>query len=223
MTRNGSCLTAMRAKGVSSSTEPNWVIRVLDASLDDIRSIGSRTRKRSPNVRNRLSKKQRGRCIYCSNKLDPHGRSFAIDHITPLSAGGGNEEDNLQALCRKCNEWKSDHTDKEFRQRISEGRRKLGKTSQRLSRQLLDEIMRATDRHENVKQRRTNRLRWRLIAVLWLVWIFLGGAAGIVLQWDNLPLSVGPLWGVLCGLYVAFGLALLWRARRRGFLKFGGK
>ena len=28
---------------------------------------------------------------------------FEIDHITPNAAGGGIELDNLQVLCRKCN------------------------------------------------------------------------------------------------------------------------
>lgn len=34
-------------------------------------------------------------------------RSDEVDHITPLSQGGGNERSNLQALCKPCHDAKS--------------------------------------------------------------------------------------------------------------------
>jgi 5-methylcytosine-specific restriction endonuclease McrA len=37
-------------------------------------------------------------------------RSFHIDHILPLSRGGSNWPDNLQALCKSCNSQKKDKT-----------------------------------------------------------------------------------------------------------------
>ena len=30
------------------------------------------------------------------------GQATELDHIKPVSAGGGNEEDNLRAVCRSC-------------------------------------------------------------------------------------------------------------------------
>ena len=44
-----------------------------------------------------------GRCRVCSS-----ARNLEVDHIVPLSKGGGCEEINLQTLCRRCNrrKWK---------------------------------------------------------------------------------------------------------------------
>ncbi len=39
-----------------------------------------------------------GRCRRCGS-----ARQLEVDHIIPLSRGGGSEEDNLQTLCRRCN------------------------------------------------------------------------------------------------------------------------
>ena len=52
-----------------------------------------------------------GRCSYCGIKCQIlHGpRQGTIDHIVPRSRGGGNEFENLQLLCRSCNEWKGSH------------------------------------------------------------------------------------------------------------------
>lgn len=52
-----------------------------------------------------LLSSQRGLCAVCRSKL---GDMFDVDHITPKSAGGGNEVTNLQLLCRPCNLAKSD-------------------------------------------------------------------------------------------------------------------
>ena len=41
------------------------------------------------------------RCVYCS--ADLRTEPLAIDHKVPVSAGGTNDVDNLQATCRTCN------------------------------------------------------------------------------------------------------------------------
>ena len=43
-----------------------------------------------------------GRCRRCGS-----ARNLEVDHIVPLSRGGGSEEDNLQAMCRRCNRRKA--------------------------------------------------------------------------------------------------------------------
>lgn len=38
------------------------------------------------------------RCVYCESI-----ERLTIDHIIPVTRGGGNDPENLQTLCRKCN------------------------------------------------------------------------------------------------------------------------
>lgn len=50
------------------------------------------------------------RCGYCGTREGPH----EIDHMTPLSRGGSNHDDNLVLACRKCNRSKGTRTAEEF-------------------------------------------------------------------------------------------------------------
>jgi Zn finger protein HypA/HybF involved in hydrogenase expression len=50
--------------------------------------------------RKELLNKVNYKCQECSKPIDLG--EFEIDHIRPLSNGGGNDESNLQALCKKC-------------------------------------------------------------------------------------------------------------------------
>lgn len=40
-------------------------------------------------------------CVWCEARENLH-----LDHIIPLSVGGTNDDDNYQALCRSCNQFK---------------------------------------------------------------------------------------------------------------------
>jgi 5-methylcytosine-specific restriction endonuclease McrA len=42
---------------------------------------------------------QNGKCVYCHKDLT----SYHVDHIYPISAGGLNEDGNVQLLCPRCN------------------------------------------------------------------------------------------------------------------------
>lgn len=53
---------------------------------------------------------QHGRCAYCACHLD----AYHIDHKTPISRGGGNEIENLQLTCGRCNMRKGAMTHEEF-------------------------------------------------------------------------------------------------------------
>jgi 5-methylcytosine-specific restriction endonuclease McrA len=55
--------------------------------------------------RERIWEKQGKKCSCCGVKLSVG--SFEIDHIVPLSRQGSNDESNLQALCRKCHQTKT--------------------------------------------------------------------------------------------------------------------
>lgn len=47
---------------------------------------------------------QNGRCVYCRSDLTKTDRH--VDHIMPLALGGSNGPENLQYLCRPCNQSK---------------------------------------------------------------------------------------------------------------------
>ena len=51
-----------------------------------------------------VASRQKWRCKKCKQLLD---FTYEIDHIVPLYKGGGNELDNLRALCRNCHGRKS--------------------------------------------------------------------------------------------------------------------
>jgi 5-methylcytosine-specific restriction endonuclease McrA len=44
-----------------------------------------------------------GRCLRCGTR-----ERISVDHVVPLSLGGGNSIDNIQPLCEMCNSLKSD-------------------------------------------------------------------------------------------------------------------
>lgn len=47
---------------------------------------------------------QKGKCASCTIKLIKSGKNvFHVDHIMPLTKGGGDGPDNLQLLCPGCN------------------------------------------------------------------------------------------------------------------------
>lgn len=55
---------------------------------------------------------QSWRCVYCSCDLNDSGHH--VDHIIPLSKGGGNGIENIQCLCPSCNLRKSDRLPEEW-------------------------------------------------------------------------------------------------------------
>jgi 5-methylcytosine-specific restriction protein A len=60
-------------------------------------------RRRTPEEREAIAASQEGLCAMCSEKLE----RFELDHIRPLSDGGSDEANNLQALCLTCHAQKS--------------------------------------------------------------------------------------------------------------------
>jgi hypothetical protein len=50
------------------------------------------------------------KCEYCRTSSRVTGIPLVIDHVIPISAGGGNERENLAAACYRCNEFKGAKT-----------------------------------------------------------------------------------------------------------------
>jgi hypothetical protein len=58
-----------------------------------------RMRAISPAMRRRVTRRDKGMCRYCGTAAGP----FEIDHVLPVSLGGGNALRNLVLACDSCN------------------------------------------------------------------------------------------------------------------------
>lgn len=52
----------------------------------------------NPSVRKRIFKRDGHRCLHCGKT-----ERLSVDHVVAVYNGGGNEDENLQTLCRSCN------------------------------------------------------------------------------------------------------------------------
>ncbi|MDE2118263.1 MAG: HNH endonuclease [Betaproteobacteria bacterium] len=54
-------------------------------------------------------KRDNYRCVKCgASPSNNHKVELEVDHIIPVAKGGGNALENLQILCRDCNQGKKD-------------------------------------------------------------------------------------------------------------------
>jgi hypothetical protein len=60
-----------------------------------------KARRISSSKRLKVFERDEWRCRFCGAQND-----LVIDHIFPVSKGGGNQIENLQTLCKNCNELK---------------------------------------------------------------------------------------------------------------------
>ena len=60
--------------------------------------IATKRRSISPQKRQRVYERDAYRCVTCGGY-----ERLTLDHIIPVSRGGGNEESNLQTMCLACN------------------------------------------------------------------------------------------------------------------------
>ena len=66
--------------------------------------------------RRHVFNKQNGKCSMCGQKLSY--LKFTIDHIVPVSKGGKNTLENMEAMCDTCNRMKADMLKQDFLQHI---------------------------------------------------------------------------------------------------------
>lgn len=69
--------------------------------------------------RQRLHAETKGRCGYCGNKVPLE--EMTVDHVTPASKGGTDDEANLLCSCRRCNAEKGDKALDGFKSAIVSG------------------------------------------------------------------------------------------------------
>lgn len=64
----------------------------------------------------KLHESQNKECIYCKSEIDLNSDNppYEFDHILPVSRGGSHSIDNLQILCKFCNQGKSDSLEEDF-------------------------------------------------------------------------------------------------------------
>ena len=94
------------------------VIAILRATRKNERTVKATERTGWPKgLKSRLMRHQSNTCSYCGHRRI--ARSMDIDHMTPVSRGGSNNESNLQVICRPCNQRKGMMTDREFRYRYA--------------------------------------------------------------------------------------------------------
>lgn len=58
----------------------------------------------------KIFKRDGKKCLLCGTK-----KHLTIDHIIPISKGGGDEEDNLQTLCEYHNKFRGNNSTKDYR------------------------------------------------------------------------------------------------------------
>ena len=203
-------------------------LKLMDVSLWLILSLTTNSRAVRPTIRARFSKaeraaiarSQRYKCMYCGVRLTSD--NLQIDHMDPVSRGGSNDDENLQALCRRCNIRKGNHKDEEFRERYWE---LVGGFKQPPPRTVpqsyFDEIMHSTDAHEDVREANRNRYLTprqrveRALPIPVLVWpavFLLVGAYWL----ESLAVQV-TLFGFVFG--VAYAAGLWFRARYIGIFE----
>src|SRR5437660_410735 len=57
-------------------------------------------------IRAKVLRDARGRCLMCGRTIEKHGITLVVDHRIPRDWGGGNERENLWAICEDCNSGK---------------------------------------------------------------------------------------------------------------------
>jgi hypothetical protein len=69
----------------------------------------------NPDKRTRIFSKTDGCCYYCGCKLSKAHGHAQIDHLTPRTRGGSNDDSNFVGACIHCNASKKTRTLEEYR------------------------------------------------------------------------------------------------------------
>lgn len=58
-------------------------------------------------IKRKIFARDKNKCVECGATEDDENVTLEVDHIIPVHKGGDNKENNLQILCRPCNQRKS--------------------------------------------------------------------------------------------------------------------
>ena len=67
-------------------------------------------------IRRQVYNCQNGKCSMCGEKISY--MKFTVDHVIPISKGGSNTIDNMEAMCDMCNQMKKDYLKRDFLKHI---------------------------------------------------------------------------------------------------------
>ena len=96
----------------------DWLIWVMLQTRSNERRVRPTKRVSWPKgLKQELMRLQDNTCVYCGFRRT--ARTLDIDHMIPAVRRGSNDTNNLQVICRPCNQRKGMQTDKEFRARYS--------------------------------------------------------------------------------------------------------
>jgi 5-methylcytosine-specific restriction endonuclease McrA len=103
--RNNNLVRAREREAAWYRENPEVNIRKAHVRRARIKQVGG---KLSKGITKALFAKQKGKCASCNEKLSlEKGLDKAhLDHILPLALGGPNTDENVQLLCRLCNQRK---------------------------------------------------------------------------------------------------------------------
>ena len=139
-----------------------WIADLLIIVMLSVRSNERRVRPTKrvtwpKGLKRRLMRRQDNTCVYCGYRRT--APSLDIDHVVPAVRGGGNDEGNLQVICRQCNQRKGLQTDAEFRARYSRlvPSRSLTPPRRRISQREFREETRRTSQGASVQHFRRTR------------------------------------------------------------------
>jgi 5-methylcytosine-specific restriction endonuclease McrA len=81
--------------------------RFIKPSKAERKARKARRRKIGPKKRKRVFVRDGWKCLRCG---EDDKEKLTLDHIVPVSRGGSDEDENLQTLCKRCNEMKGNKT-----------------------------------------------------------------------------------------------------------------
>lgn len=107
-----------QAKAVKRSAPVKCEKYYLVKKEDPTYKLSSKGRKiYSKERREMIYTKYNGRCALCGRKIKIE--DMTLDHIVPLSMGGAESMENLQATCQPCNQFKSNSLPEDFIDRLT--------------------------------------------------------------------------------------------------------